>query len=114
MFSLFKKRSLSEQELAERAESCLGELLRKSGPSDFKTMVEVGYLGFKSNSVYYCADFGLIRSIHDDTICYVKLSDVSMLKTVRPAVLSDSGWMIPQEILLASVQIAKLVKPWKG
>lgn len=110
MFGLFKRRSLSEQEIAERAESCLGELLKQSGPSEFTKLVEVGYLGFNSNSVYYTADLSLMN---DDTICYVKLSDISMPKTVRPAILGDSGWMIPQEIVVASVLIAGLAKPWK-
>jgi hypothetical protein len=117
MFGLFKKRSLSEQELSERAVSCLGELLVKHGPVDFKAMVETGYLGFNSNGVYYCADFDLMVKVQRDTICYVKLSDISMLKKVRPAVVSNSppmGEYVPQEILFAGIEISKSVKPLKG
>lgn len=111
MFGLFKKRSLSDQEIAERAESCLGELLKQNGPNGFAQLVGIGYLGFTPNSVYYSAG---LRFMKDDTISYVKLSDIPMPKTIRPAVLGDSGWMIPQEIVVASVLIAGLVKPWNG
>lgn len=105
-----KKRSLNEQELFKRAQSCLGKLLIQSGQSGFKRMVETGHLGFTSNSVFYCADFDKMDS---DTICYVKLSDFPMLKTVRPALEGGPMPMIPEELVLACLEIAKSVKPWK-
>ncbi|TKS62157.1 MAG: hypothetical protein EWM73_02742 [Nitrospira sp.] len=81
MFGLFKKRSLSDHEIAERAESCLGELLKQNGPGGFAQLVEVGYLGFTSISVYFSASLALMK---DDTISYVKLSDIPMLKELVP------------------------------
>ncbi len=112
MFGLFKKRSLNDREIAERAESCLGNLLIQHGPSEFRKLVEVGYLGFRSNSVFYAADLSLIQ---DDTICYAKLSDCfSTSTTIKPAVQTASGWMVPRQIITASVLIAGTVKPWKG
>lgn len=112
VFDLFKKRpSLSEQEIFKRAQGCLGELLTQSGQSGFQKLIETGYLGFKSHSAYYCADYA---SIDSDTICYVKLSDFPMLKTVRAAVVGGPTPMIPEELMLVCLTIAKSVKPWKA
>jgi len=116
MFDFFKKKTLSEGEISERAQSCLGELLVENGPDKFKTMVETGYLGFTSNSVSYWADWDFMVKFDRNTICYVKLSDIPMLKNVRPAVVSDIppfGQYVPQEILFAGIEISKSVRPWK-
>ena len=105
------KRSLSAEEIFSRAQSCLGELLIQYDQGKFQRIVEIGYLGFTAESVYYCADFD---SIDSDTICYVKLSDFPMLKAIRPTLEIDSVPMIPGELFITCVQISKSVKPWKG
>ncbi len=95
---------LSEKELFRRAQGCLGELLILEGQSGFKKLVESGYLGFTTHSVFFCAEFD---SLGRDTICYVKLSDFPLLKTVRPA--SDAGPIefIPEELALSCLEIAR-------
>jgi hypothetical protein len=105
--------SLSEQEIAERATSCLGGLLIENGVGEFQKLIDVGYLAFTPNSVFYVASLDLMLRLHKDTICYIKLTDVSWLKFPRPAVSVGSKWMLPQEIGEAGVQIAKKVIPWQ-
>lgn len=80
------------------------------GQDEFRKLVSVGYLGFNANSVFYSPD---LSHMDDETICFIKLSDVAVLTVIRPAVHTASGWMIPNELAAAAVLIAGMVKPWK-
>ena len=84
----------------------LGDLLIRQGQDAFQKMISVGYLGFTPDSVYYCADY---EKMDRDTLCYVKLSDFPILRSVRPAIAAGTMPMVPEELIAACVQISTSV-----
>jgi hypothetical protein len=105
--SKFARRQLSEQQIFQRSYCILDEMLLRSVEEgwSFSGVASNYYISFSKSGLGVSVSLREVQSAKD-VICWIKLSEIPLLKAARPPMFGPVP-AVPQEIMLAALEIAQ-------